>query len=173
MPRRLQRALSTMLGQDISPWSAVTDARLAGAHPHIRAFHEHFEALRAARGALPGMRALDPTGMPKLLPHLVLVDLFEAGRLRPRYRLTGTEVDRLVGANYSGRYYEDIYAPKDLARFLALFRDLIRQAQPLYWTGQLLLRDREFIAIERLICPFAADGRAVDAFAAINVRLDN
>jgi len=61
--------------------SPITDARLQGALDYWR---------RQSDGKAMARRAdIDPTDIPKLLPHVMLVEVLPSGRYR--YRLIGTE----------------------------------------------------------------------------------
>ena len=168
---RTDPEMSAVLGQEMTPWRPIADSDLANAHPDIRLFHDYYEAMRRRRGRLPRLRAIDPVEIPRLLARLVLVDLYQGDRFRPRYRLTGTEIDRLMGVNLSGRFYDEVYRTKDLAYFESLFQDMVADPRPRYWTGRLLLDSRRFITVERLIFAFAEDGTAVDAVGSITARI--
>lgn len=144
---------------------------LKGTHPKIRAFHAYFQRLREERCALPRFNAIDPVAIPALLPHVILVTLYDGEALRPRYRLTGTAIDRLAGANLSGVCFDRIYGPEALQRHLAHYESMIRDGRPRYWRHRLLLSNRDFIQVERLMLPFSEDGVRVDGIGGLVVEV--
>ena len=51
---------------------------------------------------------IDPTDIPKLLPHVMLVEVLASSRYRYRYRLIGTENAEAHGMNATGRYLDEV-----------------------------------------------------------------
>lgn len=153
------------------PRIVADSADLAGAHPHIQALHDYYLKLREARGALPRAKSVDPIEIPALLPFLVIITLHEDGTLRPRYRLTGTSIDMMVGRNLSGAYLDTVHTPAEMERILALHREIIGDRQSRFMRSRLILESRQYITAERLIVPLAEDGETVDSVAGIVVRL--
>ena len=64
---------------------------------------------RVGRGGVPSRADIDPADIPRLLSNVILIDV-ERAPIRFRVRLCGTEVDRLLGRNFTGCYLDDIAA---------------------------------------------------------------
>jgi hypothetical protein len=61
----------------------------ATAKPEIVALFDYWRSKAPAEGTLPGRRHIDPLDVPRLLPHIWLVDVVDEPR-RFRVRLLGT-----------------------------------------------------------------------------------
>src|ERR1044072_4742557 len=60
-------------------------------HPGLAQAYAYWDSKRRGR-RMPARADLDPTEMPRLLPHLALLDI-ERSPLRFRYRLVGSHID--------------------------------------------------------------------------------
>ena len=117
---------------------------------------------KAAGRVMPCRADLDPTEIPLLLPHLMLVDVLPSGRYR--YRLIGTENAREHGINATGRFLDEVLpGPEYQVHVLALYDECVRRRRPLY-SECLFLSPRH--GPERhtkvLFLPLSEDGRRVN-----------
>jgi hypothetical protein len=85
---------------------------------------------RAKRGSrsMPARRDIDPVEMPKLLPHLVLID--HVGD-RYRFRLVGSELVYAYGRDYTGHYADEFFKgsrAKNIIGVYGIVRDARRPA---------------------------------------------
>jgi hypothetical protein len=133
--------------------SPITDARLQAAY-------EYWCRIAEDR-PMPRRRDLDPTDIPKLLPHVMLVDV-DGGRYR--YRLIGTANAQEHGMNATGRYVDEVLkGPEYRAHALRLYDEAVKAARPVYSESVFLAPSGG--AIERhtkaLFMPLSEDGRAV------------
>ena len=133
--------------------SNITDARLQSAH-------DYWCRIAAGR-PMPQRRDLDPVDIPRLLPHIMLVDV-EHGRYR--YRLIGTANAQEHGMNATGRYVDEaIKGPEYRAHALRLYDETVRARRPVY--SESLFLSPAGGAIERhtkaLFMPLSEDGTAV------------
>jgi hypothetical protein len=78
----------------------ISDARLKSALDYWRR--------QSAGKAMARRTDIDPIDIPKLLPHVMLVEVLSAGRYR--YRLIGTENTEAHGVNATGRYLDEVFA---------------------------------------------------------------
>ncbi len=137
----------------------ITDKRLC-------ALYLYWNQLRGERYA-PARAELDPAAIPRLLPHLLLVDIVEDGQ-RLRYRLVGTEVERNFGRHMTGRHVDEIMHGRYLDFINGLYRRLIEQRVPNYSENSFRDADsRQFIGhrplrTARLIMPLSSDGEHTD-----------
>ena len=83
--------------------TAITDARLQDALDYWR--------LKSAGKPMPRRSDIDPLDIPKLLPHVMVVEALPSGRYR--YRLIGTENADAQGVYATGRYLDEVLPGPD------------------------------------------------------------
>lgn len=134
------------------------------AHPAIREAYDYWLAAAPGAGRLPGRDHLDPLDIPRLLPHVWLVDVENGEPAAFRYRIVGTAIDRAMGRTLAGcRMHEvspDFYdRPEVCGPYLTMLQD----RQPSYRKGlPLFAHNQQYCELERLLMPLARDGRRVD-----------
>jgi len=142
--------------------SPITDARLQGALDYWR---------RQSDGKAMARRAdVDPTDIPKLLPHVMLVEVLPSGRYR--YRLIGTENAEAHGMNATGRYLDEVLpGPEYKAHVLGLYDECVRARRALY--SECLFISPQLRAPERhtkvLFLPLSEDGETVNQVFVVQV----
>jgi hypothetical protein len=111
---------------------------------------------------MPAPGDIDPIGLgPRVLPHLVLVDVEQQGGLR--YRLCGTGIIAEVGRDLKGERVDGFHPDQAYGEWLlSLYRRSIASCRPLYSESTYLspeagLARRTF----RLLCPLSPDDRTV------------
>jgi len=134
--------------------SPISDDRL-------RAGHEYWRRKAAGR-RMPRRGDLDPIEIPRLLPHVMLVEVAEG---RYRYRLIGTENERAQGINATGCFIDDVLkGPEYKTHVIGLYDTVVRERRPVY--SEMLFLSPEIGAIERhtkvLFMPLSDDGEAVN-----------
>ena len=96
----------------------------------LRQLHAYWRNKAAGQG-LPCRANLDPIEIPRLLPHVMLVDVLPSGRYR--YRLIGTENARAHGLNATGRYLDEVLpGPEYQAHVIGLYDECVRTRRALY-----------------------------------------
>ncbi len=142
--------------------SPITDARLQGALDYWR---------RQSDGKAVARRAdIDPTDIPKLLPHVMLVEVLPSGRYR--YRLIGTENAEAHGMNATGRYLDEVLpGPEYKAHVLGLYDECVRSRRALY--SECLFISPQLRAPERhtkvLFLPLSENGETVNQVFVVQV----
>src|SRR5436853_6265212 len=71
----------------------------------LRQAYEYWRRKAGAR-PLPSRADIDPVEIPRLLPHIMLVDVMGAALYR--YRLIGTEIAAAMGVNATGRLFHEM-----------------------------------------------------------------
>lgn len=132
-----------------------TDDRLEAAYRYWRQ--------KAGERRMPCRADIDPIEIPKLLPHVMLVDVLPEGRYR--YRLIGTENARAHGINATGRFLDEVLPGVEYrAHVLRLYDECVRENRPLYSESLFLSAARQ--AAERhtkvLFLPLSEDGERVN-----------
>lgn len=117
---------------------------------------------RLARGGtLPRRRDIDPSEIPRLLPHLQLIDVADAGA-RFRYRLVGTALVAAFGKEYTGKYLDELFVGDRLAYASRVYSTVcIRQRAVFLRNRYSTTRDLQMIA-NRLYMPLSDDGASVN-----------
>lgn len=121
----------------------------------LRELYAHWQTLRGDRFA-PPRRDLDPTRIPRLLPHLILTEILADGRLR--YRLTGTEVEHFFGGRMTGRHVDELTSG-EYRRFIeGLYRTVVEKRVPAYSRNAYAEHGMRTF---RLMLPLSNDGAGV------------
>lgn len=112
---------------------------------------------------MPARRDIDPTEIPQLLPHVMLVDVVDGGR-RIRFRLAGTAIRDITGLELTGRYLDEIIYPGPYADYLhGLNREAIHTHRPNFTRTAILSADGGYRrTTSRLIAPLSDDGETVN-----------
>jgi len=116
-------------------------------------------------GALPRRRDIDPTEIPRLLPHLLISELVDGGT-RLRYRLAGTAVVAAYGGELTGKYCDDVCPPERRASIVAHYRLICERKQSLLLWHRYLSSDRVPLICHRLVMPLSEDTKTVSQFVA-------
>jgi hypothetical protein len=130
--------------------------------PRFREFFRYWQS-KAPAGQLPGRAHIDPLEIPRLLPHIALYDVVRSGEdLRFRFRLAGTGVVETLGADNTGKFIDEIMNAEAYKPLREHYGILVRDGTPQYWKRNLPYANRDFLAVQRLALPLAADGKTVD-----------
>jgi hypothetical protein len=126
---------------------------------------------KAAGRAMPRRADIDPTEIPKLLPHVRLVEVVGTGQYR--YRLVGTEVRKLHGPDPTGRYVHETVTGAIGARIIALYDECVHSRRAIYFETEFV--DDEASKLHRrskvIFAPLSFDGTAVDQILVFQVTL--
>lgn len=142
----------------LTDFTLLTD--MTALKPPLRRLHEYWQEKRPP-GRLPGRRDIDPIEIPQLMPQVALVDILR-DPLDYRYRLFGTRLVDVMGAERTGKRMREVMDPAAIAATEQLLAGLIATREPIAFGGRLFWLDKEFIRFETLILPLAADGETVD-----------
>lgn len=128
--------------------------------PPLAEFLRYWNRLHASAGGVPPKHAIDALQIPAhLLPGIGLIDWLprnpdsplDDGRLY--YRLLGTAHRRATDHDYTGRFFDDLYTPDQVARLNAEYLGILRSGQPHYARRGSLKHGREFIMFQRILAP--------------------
>ena len=141
------------------------------ANPKIAAIYDYWRRIAPGLGVLPGRQHLDPVDIPRLLPHVWLVDVVGSPR-RFRCRLIGTALQRSRTGTplRPGVYVDDPVAPELKEKVLSEFRFVAETGQPLWFRGKANAPHvKQIFELERLYLPLAADGVAVNMLLCMSI----
>jgi hypothetical protein len=117
---------------------------------------------KAADRRMPRRADIDPTEIPKLLPHARLIDVIGPGRYR--YLLVGSEIQRFHGTNPTGRYVHEVLAGPIGARIIAVYDECVRDRRAIYFESELLALDGSGVhrRSKVLFAPLSEDDQIVN-----------
>lgn len=122
---------------------------------------------KCADGRLPSRRDFDPpTEVPRLLPHIVLVDVAH-DPLDFRYRLVGTEVCSRVDADYTGVRLTDLPHQRPGSRVWENATLVVEQRRPVFSDIPYVGADPDVRGYQDLLMPLSRDGCRVDMIFAL------
>lgn len=117
---------------------------------------------RKRRGhLLPARGDLDPGEMVAFLPHVILLDVLR-DPLDFRYRLVGTTVEDHMLRPYTGLRVRELDHQRPPSRVWTKFETTITARRPVATRLPYVGPHREFVRVEDIVMPLAADGIAVD-----------
>ncbi len=147
---------------------AVGDAPM---HPDMIRLFEYWRAI-APCGLLPARRHFDPLAIPDLLPRIWLLDVHR-DPFRLRYRLCGTTLVESLGQDPTGRWVDEIHDSARDPRYFDRYRHMADEGVATWRRGRAHFRhDKDWIVLENVIVPLAADGTTVDLLVALTRRHD-
>jgi hypothetical protein len=153
----------------------MSEPNFAFEDPRVRRFHDYWLS-KCRPGRLPARADIDPVEIPDLLPWIMLIDpVAGPDGTRFRMRLIGTGLVARAGRDATGNFYDELFSKRDVARFAAIYNEVIRSGRPHHFHSDVdinRLEGREHIRYERLLCPLASDGKTVDMLVAIVAFLD-
>jgi hypothetical protein len=132
-------------------------------HPMLVALYRYWDGKRGGR-TMPARRDLDPSEIPRLLPHIYMVDVLR-DPLRFRYRLIGTAICNFLGRDYTRRAVDAAtYGEgESLNRLLELFTAVVETRGPVAYKGNIwYVSGRDWRQVEALLMPLSQDGTNVD-----------
>jgi hypothetical protein len=126
--------------------------------PILSSLWRYWHAKRG-RGRMPLRSEIDPAEIPRLLPHLQLVDRVEDKGFR--YRLTGSAIAQGYGLDATGKFTQEILTParhKIASRHYSL---VFETARPLFARNRYVKGSFLLVMISRIILPLSLDGERV------------
>ncbi len=115
--------------------------------------------MKRGRRRMPLRRDIEPSEIPRLLPHLQLVERIEGRGFR--YRLTGTAIAQGYGFDATGKFTHEILTParhKVASRHYAM---VFESGRPLFARNRYVKDSFLTVMISRIILPLSLDGESV------------
>ena len=128
-------------------------------HPKLRALLTYWR--QAGQGGIPSRSDIEPTEIPELLSHLLLVDV-ERAPVRFRARLCGTAIDRTFGRSFTGCYLDDISARYFDRDSLQDYAEVVFCKAPRVASRNVIDGDGHWLRYQRLLLPLSSDGWQID-----------
>ena len=120
----------------------------------------------------PARRDLDPLLVPpRLLPHMLMIDIDDGEPRRFRWRLLGTHITTVMQRDSTGQYFDEIYTPDEYAEVTAGPKGVLRSQLPCYTVTRAPDTRRSFIRLESVDMPFSLKGDRMDMILAFAVAI--
>ena len=101
-----------------------------GAGTSLLATWHYWELIRGHR-PIPGPRDIDPVAMPAgILPQLIMIDIEDGQRFR--FRLVGSATVSLAGAEWGGRYVDEVIGADSFDFLASSFKMAIALRRPVF-----------------------------------------
>jgi hypothetical protein len=110
---------------------------------------------------LPARGKIDPVDIPPLLPHVVIHGV-QRTPLDFVYRLIGTEVRRHMAADRTGQWMSEIAGQGPSSQIWANLASIVANGRPVLNLTPYVGPHRDFVRMESVQLPLAADGVTVD-----------
>lgn len=119
---------------------------------------------RRRPGVLPGRQDIDPVDIrPDVLPNMFLMDVVPAQpRRRYRFRLIGTRMVEVAGADPTGRFVDEFVDPARVDEAHAWQDRTVDEPEAWLYSAPLAFKHRDWTWAWRLSLPLATDGKTVD-----------
>jgi hypothetical protein len=118
----------------------------------------YWRAKRSGR-TMPSRRDIDPSEIPKLLPHLQLIDVVHD---RFRYRLIGTALVDAYGRNYTGQFVDELF-DKSRSEFISkIYSSVVETRRPGFLRSGYVTTKGVKLVANRLYLPLSEDDRELN-----------
>ncbi len=128
-------------------------------HPILKHLYDYWKS-RCSGRRCPARADLDPVDIPRLLPHILLVDT-QPGADAFRVRLAGTEVVRWCGCEITGRELQDL-PNSEIMEIFEEYRQTALNQEPRLSQGPLKNAFGTHKNVQRLLLPLSTDGATAD-----------
>ena len=142
-----------------APWRLVRRGA-AMSSPLLRELRDYWLSLAAGR-AIPAREDLDPLDIPRLLPNLMLVDVFDDPQ-RFRFRLVGTRVTELAKRDSTGRWLDASLYGDTMERVLLDLRVCADTGAPVASLDTAPYLENDWIRAEALLLPLGRPDGTVE-----------
>lgn len=121
-------------------------------HAGLRALYAYWLELARQADGLPGIQAFDPLHLPKLLPHIWILEVDpESHRLR--MRLAGESINAIYGRNVGGNFFADVFVPEDVPDLVERYRRTLGPPAIYRSTGRVYAAEGRYSMGERVGLP--------------------
>lgn len=126
----------------------------------LRELRDYWLSLAAGR-VIPPREALDPLDIPRLLPNLMLVDVFNDPQ-RFRFRLVGTRLTELARRDSTGRWLDESLYGDNMERVLLDLRACADTGAPVASLDTAPYLENRWMQAEALLLPFGRPDGTVE-----------
>ena len=109
--------------------------------------------------AMPSRRDIDPSEIPRLLPHLQLIDIV---RDRFRYRLIGTALVDAYGKNYTGQFVDELFDQARSQFISKIYSTVVETRRPGFLRSRYVTTKGIKLVANRLYLPLSENDRELN-----------
>jgi hypothetical protein len=128
--------------------------------PFLGSALEYWESKCGDR-AMPRRKDIEPGDMRYLLPHIQITELVDDGK-RVRYRLIGTAIVDAYGADFTGKYFDEVITPGRLRIVEENYRAMCCERRPLFVYHHYRSTKCAELVCARLMMPLSEDDIVVN-----------
>jgi hypothetical protein len=141
--------------------------------PKIRRLLHYWVKIKAS-GRMPTREIVDVFQVSGLLPYVWLIDVVRTPRVRFRFGLIKTHIQRAAAAEPIARYLDDIEPKADTKMLCDYFHRVVAEERPLFRRGRPILPWRSGFRIQQsLYLPLSDKAHQVDAILAMSLFRDS
>ncbi|HZB90150.1 MAG TPA: PAS domain-containing protein [Stellaceae bacterium] len=129
------------------------------ADPVLRAVLDYWEQRRQG-GAMPSRRDIDPEALRQVLPHLQITEVVDGGA-RFRYRLVGTAIVEAFGAEFTGKYVDELVSGERDSFVHGCYRAVCAARRPAFVRSRYITTKAIDLTANRVLAPLSEDGVGV------------
>lgn len=151
----------------------VNVIEFSGARPDVvRAINQrwliNFWKRHLGEQAVPRWQEIEPSTLKAMSSHLSFLDVLGTGpTVRFQFRYQGAAVSVMHGsADWRGKFLDEVMPAKRQRESLSAYRQTAVGGRPVYTIYDVRDRNGRLVHYERLLLPFAGDGRVVDRILA-------
>lgn len=141
-----------------APFNLIGD--MSTLAPRLQAMLAYWQS-KSTAGRVPARCDIIAAEIPRLLPYLAIVDVL-AETLDFRYRLVGTHLTEMMGAERTGLHMREIFPPAAAEATGQMIAHLVANRKPLACGGSMPWLNADYREFQALILPLAADGETVN-----------
>lgn len=118
-------------------------------------------AVKRGERRMPARRDLDPADIPRLLPHVVLLDVVG---MPPRFckRLVGTAIVAREGRDSTGQWLHESLNPAIRGEVIRQHQETVDRSAMTCYAASFIGIDRKPYRYRRMLLPLSSDGTTVD-----------
>lgn len=117
---------------------------------------------KMAGSRFPARADVNPVDIPRLMPHVVMVDVKREPEFDFRYRLIGTYVAEHLYNDHTGSWFSELEHQKAPSQIWQNCKTVCETGQPMHANTPYVGPHRGYMQVEDVILPLADDGKTVD-----------
>lgn len=133
----------------------------------LREMFDHYLSLRPAKSVMPPREVFNPAALPRHLPNIFLVEveIQTDGKPNYRYRVFGTALSVLFGAEMTGKLVSEFPDPNRAERSRRILDHVALLRRPVRTAGNFVSKNGMSVFGESVVLPFGEDGRVTHILA--------
>ena len=112
---------------------------------------------------IPARQDINPVDIPRLMPHVVILDVRREPDFDFRYRLLGTYVTEHLYSDHSGKWFSEITHQQPPSQIWQNCCEVATSGTPLMSNTPYVGPHKSFRDVEDIILPLSSDGEHIDS----------